>query len=94
MSDKEIAEGMYNISTKVMTKLTNKWIKHKTKNFTKIPLLHILFDYQKYIKDGDKGSCRVYFHPDFENDRELQNMLFDVIDYIRTNYDMERFTKI
>lgn len=72
----------------------NKWLKWKTKNFTIIPLFNITFNYQKFLKDGAKGSCDCHFHPDFKDDDKLEQMIFDVVDYIRSNYDMEQFTKI
>ena len=78
----------------MLRKILNKWLKRTTKDFTKIPLFHISFNYQKFLKDGAKGSCDCHFHPDFNNDKELQQMIFNVIDYIRNNYDMEQFTKI
>lgn len=78
----------------MLNKLLNKWLKRKTKDFTIIPLFNITFNYKKFIKDGDSGSCDVHFHPDFKNDEKVKQMLFDVIDYIRDNYDMEQFTRI
>lgn len=74
------------ISEKLVSKFTNK--------FTDIPLFYVTFNYQKFLKDGAKGSCDIKYHPDFENDEELKNMMFNIIDYIRNNYDMKNFTKI
>lgn len=56
----------------MMRKLYNLWLRYKTKNFTKIPLFTMVFDYQKFKENG-KDEC---------------------VDYIRDNYDMERFTEI
>lgn len=75
-------------------KIVNKWYKFRTKNYTKIPLFVITFDYPKYKEFGDKDSCTCHMHPDFQNDQLLKDMIGDVIDYIRDNYDMEQFTKI
>lgn len=72
----------------------NRWLKRKTKKFTIIPLFNITFNYQKFLKDGAKYSCDVHYHPDFKDDDKLRQMLYNVIDYIRDNYDMEQFTKI
>lgn len=79
---------------KLFEKLANKWIEFKTKKHTQIPLLYIVFNYKKFLEYGEKGSCNIHFHPDLKDDKELQNMLFNIVDYIRDNYDMERFTKI
>lgn len=76
-------------------KLLDKWLKWKTKNFTRIPLLGIEFNWQKYQKDGAKGSCDVFFlHHELYEDEVLKEKIFAVIDHIRTNYDMEKFTHI
>lgn len=74
--------------------MLNKMLKWKTKNFTIIPLFNITFNYQKFLKDGASGSCECHFHPDFKDDDKLKQMIFDVVDYIRSNYDMEQFTRI
>jgi len=75
-------------------KIFNKLLKWKTENFTKIPLFYITFDYQKFIKNGAAGSCDIVLHPEFNNDELLKEKMFDVIDYIRNNYDMNKFTEI
>lgn len=77
-----------------MGKILNYLQKKITKNFTCIPLFYVNFNYQKFIKDGVKGSCQCRMSPEFKDDTELQQMLNNVIDYIRNNYDMEQFTKI
>ena len=80
---------------KLVNKWGNKWLKKRTNNYTKIPLFQVVFDYQHYIEKGEKGSCQIYLHPDISYaDTELQEKMFDIIDYIRDKYDMERFTKL
>lgn len=71
----------------------NKLLKKLTKDYTEIPLLWVMFDYQKY-QQSVEGSCMLHIHPDLGEDEKLKQMLNDVVDYIRDNYDMERFTKI
>lgn len=76
-------------------KLCNLWIKHKTQNLTRIPLFVMTFDWKKFQKDGKKDSCTLYsMHPDIANDPFLKEKLSECVDYIRDNYDMEKFTKI
>lgn len=79
----------------MIKKLCNLYIRHKTKNLTRIPLFTMTFDWKKFQKDGKEGSCLLYaLHPDIANDLVLRKKLCDCVDYIRDNYDMEIFTKI
>lgn len=74
--------------------LINLWIRHKTKNLTQIPLLVVTFDYKKYKKYGKQNSCWIYPHPEIQKDEFVKEKLFEVIEHIRDNYDMDIFTKI
>lgn len=78
----------------MIKRLYNIWLKRKTKNFTRIPLFTMTFDWAKFQKDGKKNSCLIHIHPDIANDLVLRRKLCDCVDYIRDNYDMEIFTKI
>ena len=79
----------------MIKKLCNLYIRHKTKNLTRIPLFTMTFDWKKFQEDGKKGSCLLYaLHPDIANDQFLKEKLSECVDYIRDNYDMEMFTKI
>ena len=77
----------------MLKKILNFYIKHKTKNYTRIPLVVITFNWQKYKKYGKKDSCLASFNPEFANDEVLKQKFYDMVDYIRDNYDMEQFTK-
>ena len=74
--------------------LFNLYIRHKTKNLTRIPLFIMTFDWKKFQKDGKKDSCMLAIHPDIANDPFLKEKLSECVDYIRDNYDMEIFTKL
>ena len=74
--------------------LFNLYIKHKTKNLTRIPLFTMTFDWKKFQKDGKKDSCILNIHPDIANDQIVREKLSECVDYIRDNYNMEIFTKI
>lgn len=79
----------------MIKKLCNLYIKHKTKNLTRIPLFVMTFDWKKFQEDGKKGSCLLYaLHPDIAKNQFLKEKLSECVDYIRDNYDMETFTKI
>ena len=74
--------------------LFNLYIRHKTKNLTRIPLFTMTFDWKKFQKDGKKDSCILNIHPDIANDQFVREKLSECVDYIRDNYNMEIFTKI
>jgi len=74
--------------------MLNFLMKKLTKNYSKVPLFNITFDLNKYKKDGASNSCMVGIHPDLKNDEYLQQTLYDLIDYIRKNYDMEKVSKL
>ena len=79
----------------MIKKLCNLYIKHKTKNLTRIPLFTMTFNWRKFQKEGRKGSCIMYtIHPDIANDQFVREKLSECADYIRDNYDMEIFTKL
>lgn len=79
----------------MIKKLSNFWLKRKTDNLTKIPLFIMIFNWRKFQKDGKDGSCLLYtLHPDIAKDTFLREKLQECVDYIRDNYDMEKFTKI
>ncbi len=60
-----------------------------TKNLTKVPLLWITFNMQKFKKYGANGSCMCNIHPVLKNDEHIISVMNDLCDYIRENYDME-----
>lgn len=79
----------------MIKKIANYWLKHKTKNLTRIPLFMMTFNWKKFQKDGKENSCMLYtLHPDIAKDQFLKEKLCECVDYIRDNYDMEMFTKI
>lgn len=78
----------------MIEKIVNRWIRHKTKNLTEIPLFIMIFNYRKYKADGKKGSCAMHCHPDIANDEFVKSKLQEVVGHIRDNYDLDIFTKI
>lgn len=60
-----------------------------TRNKTKIPLLWITFDYNKYKSKSAKDSCLCHLHPLLKDDKYLKALTNEIVDYIRTNYNME-----
>ncbi len=75
-------------------RLCNLYIRKKTKNLTRIPLFTMTFNYRKYKADGKKDSCMFYAHPDIAKDKFVKEKLFEVVDHIRDNYDMDAFTRM
>lgn len=78
----------------MIKKIVNCWIRHKTKNLTRIPLFTMTFDYRKYKSQGKKDSCVFYAYPNIAQDEFVKEKLCEVVDYIRDNYDLDIFTKI
>lgn len=71
-----------------------KWLNKKlTKNYTEVPLFFVNFDWKKYDTEGEKYSCVLKIHPSLKDDSKIRTGLETIIDYIRTNYDMEELTK-
>ena len=78
----------------MIKKIVNCWIRHKTKNLTRIPLFTMTFNYRKYKADGKKDSCMFYTHPDIAKDEFVKSKLQEVVNCIRDNYDLDIFTRI
>lgn len=74
--------------------LCNLYIRRKTKNYTRIPLFTMIFDYRKYQKDGKPGSCTFVAHPEIAQDEFVKEKLCEVVDYIRDNYDLDIFARV
>lgn len=70
------------------------WLtKRLTHNYNKVPLLWVNFDLNKYQQSGAKNSCMAHVHPVLANDEHIKNTVYELIDYIRDNYDMEKLSK-
>ena len=61
-----------------------------TGNFTDVPLLQLTFDYQEFKENGAKNSCTCYYHPILYGDTHISNVMKELSNYIRENYDMEK----
>lgn len=77
-----------------MGKIMDKIGSLLTNNKQKVPLLWVYFNYKKYAQDGAEGSCICSVHPDLANDATLKEMLNNLVDYVRDNYDMEKLTRL
>ena len=62
-------------------------------NGHKVPILAISVDLEKYNKEH-KGSCDFHVIPDLQNDEHIRETLFDLVDYIRENYDCNKFVEV
>ena len=63
-----------------------------TNNYNEVPLFMVTFNLNKYQKDGVKNSCDLKLHPEL-TDPIIKEMLNDIVDYIRDNYNMEGLSK-
>ena len=68
--------------------MINYLIKKFTKNYNEIPLLWIIFNFNKYQQEGAKNSCTLNIHPELKDDKYIIETLNNLVDYIRDNYDM------
>lgn len=78
----------------MIKKILNLWYRHKTKKLRKIPLFTMYFDYEKYQKNGAKGSCDWMSHTHLSDDKFLREEMQKCVDYVRKNYDMADFTEV
>lgn len=78
----------------MIKRILNLWYGHKTKKLRKIPLFTMFFDYEKYQKNGEKGSCDWYTHPQLTDDKFLREEMQKCVDYVHENYDMADFTEV
>jgi len=67
--------------------------KKLTKNYTEVPLFWVDFNLEKYEKYGAENSCMVKIHPSLKDDEYVKQTLNDLVDYIRSNYDMNDLSK-
>lgn len=61
-----------------------------TKDYKKVPLLFINFNYKLFKKSGKAGSCMLHIHPLLKNDEIVIQKMNELVDYIRANYDMNK----
>ena len=73
----------------MLKKMTEKL----TNGYKEVPLFYVTFNLDKFIKEGEKGSCDLKIHPSLEHDIFFRGRLNELVDYIRKNYDMEKLTK-
>jgi hypothetical protein len=71
----------------------NKLSEKFTNNYKEVPLFWVSFDLNKYLTNGEKGSCELKLHPNFRNDKHIIETLNSLVDHIRENYDMEDLSK-
>lgn len=72
----------------MLEKLTKKF----TNNFNEVPLFYVTFNLNKFKTKGISGSCDIKLHPEIK-DEVVKNKLNELVDYIRSNYDMEELSK-
>lgn len=77
-----------------MRKIIDKIGALLTKNYKEVPLLRISFDLEGYQRNGAAGSCMCTTHPELSKNEVLLGKMFDLVDYIRNNYDMEKLSKL
>lgn len=81
------------MTEKEFEKLCNELMLQASDNGHKVPILAITIDLEKYNKEKN-GSCDFCVIPDLQNDKHLRDTLFELVDYIRENYDCNEFVRI
>lgn len=76
-----------------MNKLLNWMYRKLSRNGHRIALFAVSLDIDKYHK-AVKGSATCHLHPDIADDEELKQMAFNMIDYIRNHYDMDKLITV
>lgn len=70
--------------------MIDKLSKMFTNDYKEIPLFYVTFNLEKYLKEGEKGSCDLKLHPCLRDDESIIEQLNGLVDHIRKNYDMEK----
>lgn len=73
--------------------MLDKLSKKFTSDYKEIPLFYVTFDLNKFLKEGEKGSCDLKIHPSLKGDEFIVEQLNELVDHIRKNYDMEKEMK-
>lgn len=92
----ELLKALIDISSKKIDsfdEFANEFMLAVSENGHKVPILSISVDLEKYNKEH-KGSCEFCVIPDLQNDEHIQKTLFDLVDYIRENYDCNKFVEV
>lgn len=58
-----------------------------------VPILTITIDLEKYNKEKN-GSCDYCVIPDLQKDEHVRSTLFELVKYIRDNYDCNKFVEV
>lgn len=56
-------------------------------------LFYVTFNLQKYKENGEKGSCDLKLHPACKGDEFTIHRLNELVDHVRSHYDMESLSK-
>lgn len=65
-----------------------------TRNYTRVPLVMVNFNLQDFKRFGAHGSCRIIIHPEIRGDQFVEMRMREIIDHIRSTYNMEKLSKL
>lgn len=80
------------MNEKDIDELFNAIMLKASDNGHQVPILSITVDLEKYNRES-KGSCTVHTIMDLHKDEHINQVLRDLIDYIRQNYDCNEFVR-
>jgi len=52
------------------------------------------FNLQDFKRFGAHGSCRIVIHPEIRGDQFVEMRMREIIDHIRSTYNMEKLSKL
>lgn len=81
------------MSEEEFNELCHEFMMRASDNGHKVPILTITIDLEKYNKEK-KGSCDFCVIPDLQNDEHVRKTLSGLVDYIRENYDCNKFVEV
>lgn len=81
------------LNEKEIDELFHQLMLKASDNGHKVPILAITIDLEKYNEEH-KGSCDFSVIPDLQNDEHIRQTLFELVDYIRKNYDCNKFVEV
>lgn len=81
------------LNEKEINELFHQFMLKASDNGHKVPILAITIDLEKYNEEH-KGSCDFSVIQDLQNDEHIRQTLFELVDYIRENYDCNKFVEV
>ena len=81
---------MSNIDLELLKKLEEQL----TKDYTDVPLFYVTIDLKEVQRKKDLDDALTYtIHPDLENDKELSKLLKEMVEHLKSHYDLNKILR-